>query len=411
MKVSSLKNITEKEGLYEITNFKKQGDFFCNSMVSDEMILPAKSELLFAINTKNENVKRAYNVNGENFLYMGSGRVYKLEQNTLTPFTEINSLTYPTIIKAPINFGNSVLIIDDNNFFVRGDSNGALYLPKGDGYFAYEDMMFVYKDTTLYFACRDDEDYLLKEEFFGRIDINSTLGKILQVGVYDNKLFVVSEYGISTLLLLDSRKDFSLSNTCAIPVAVKKDSVKFIGDKIVFISGKKLCQFYGGKIEYLNFFLQEKDYSINDKAITFLDRYAISVLYKGKEFLYTYSLIEKSEEFFDAENILFEDNGYYYNKITNEFGKLGIGENRLFFWESEKTDFDVLENKTLSQITIFGSGKFELSIENENVKKQYTIVSQKPLERLLISGTKFKISIKSLAPNSTIEKIQIKYRY
>lgn len=410
MKNLSLNSSQINENKFEIDSLRNVTEFFSNARIKEKEILPTKTNNLLNLSCLEDNAKQIYNVNNEIYFYAENGKVFVLKNGTLLPFTELHSLGIPKVIKAPTNFGNSILLIDDSNYLIRGETNGALYLPKGDGYFANEDMMFVFSKNKLLFACRDDEDFLLKERYFGRIDINSSLGDILAIGVFDSKLYVVSEYGISTILLSESREDFKVSSTCAIPLAVKKDSIKFLGDKICFICGKKLCIFSGNKIEYLEFVLEKFDYQIVSPAISFLDRYAVKVLIDNKEYLYCYSTLEKCEEIFDAKDLLFTDGGYYFNKVTKDFGCLDSGENSLFIWESKKLDLGKNGAKYLSSICLIGEGEFELEIVGDNCKKKYKIFAQRTVSRIMCVSINFKFVIKSLSPNSKIEKIEITFR-
>lgn len=411
MKISSIINVAEKESCFSISSFKENSENYSNCIIDSEKILPCASETLFKLSLPNGNVKQIYNLDGEKYLYFGNGKVYKLEENRLVLFAELFSLTSPTIIQAPSNFGNSTLLIDENNFIIRGDTNGAIFMQKGDGYLVFDDMVFAYENSTLYFASKDNDSFLLEENYFGRIDVNSSLGKILYLAIFNNNLYVVSEYGISTLSIMENKKDFKLKEVCAIPVQIKPKSIKQMGEKIYFISGNKLCVFSGGRVDYKDFLLGDKEYAITGDSVDIMGRYCVQYKTKNKDYLYCYNSINMQEENYDMNNLLISEGGYFFNTETNELGILGVGENSKFTWESKFLDFGNIENKFLHSIEIFGSGCFEVQIIGDKMRKTYKVIAEKPLNRLSIYSKKFKLIVKSIEPNSLIEKIKIKYRY
>ncbi len=404
-----LDGIKENCKTKKIKNFLSECDFFYNAECSENRITPTLMETLYSITDNGICVKKIYNVEGKIYYYFENGFLYEGNGNVLKKVAENKFLAPPKIMKAPSNFLNSILFIDGKNAFIRGDFNGKIFVPLGKDYLVVEDTVFLFNENHLYFDCRKDDNFLLKDDCFGRIDVNSSLGSILHLENVGNSIIVFCEYGITALSLLSDKKDYVLEGVVALPLSIRENTIKKIGEDCFFVSGKQLCKFSDKKVTYMPFFMEDKSYSILGQCFSIKDYYCLPINYKGNNYIYMQSAVFGTYKIVTLGDKLWCDNGFLFDRQSCSLQLLETGLNQKFTFITERFDFGNLLNKQIKSICIFGQGEFLITFNGNIESKSYKTKANKILNRINFQANNFSITINSLTDNSTIDEIEINY--
>ncbi|MBQ0099040.1 MAG: hypothetical protein KBS91_00635 [Firmicutes bacterium] len=409
MKDSYFNGVKDNGKVFKLSKFLDNGDFFCEADCSNNRVLPTTIDLLFTIPLLSSSLQKIYNVEGKLYYLYQDGYLYEGNWNTLKKVTENKFTSIVKVLKAPSNFGNSILIIDGKNALIRGEFNGNVYIPEGQEYLIYEDTIFLFNKNSLFFDCHTDDDFLLKDDFFGRIDVPKSLGNIIHLEAVSNKLIVFCEYGISTLSILDDKKDYKLVDSIAMPLSIREKSIKKIGDDCYFVCGKKLCKYYNQKVSFVPFFLENKDYVIFDESFSLNDLYCLPITYNGNNYVYQYSTLCGNQKIVDVNGKHYADGGFVFESATRKVYLLDSGENQTFTWESKSLDFDSEKIKYIKKICVHGKGAFSLSLLGNIENKTFNLNANESFNRLNFKSNKFSVSITSTERNACIDEIEIYY--
>ena len=210
MKDSYFNGVKENCKVFKFSNFLDCGDFFIKAECNNKRIIPSTIDTLFTVPEISSSLQKIYNVDGKFFYYYQDGYLYEGNGNILKKVTENKFIGTPKVMKAPRNFGDSILIIDNKNALIHGEFNGNVYIPEGQEYLIFEDTIFLFNKNSLFFDCHTDDDFLLKDDFFGRIDVPNYLGNIIHLEVIFNKLIVYLFSSSGPTLDIAQRKPRSL---------------------------------------------------------------------------------------------------------------------------------------------------------------------------------------------------------
>ena len=144
MKDTFFTGVKEKNKSYKFKSFLEDCEFFSCAECSCDRIIPILLDEAFTLSIMQSNVSKIYNIDGKLYYYFSNGYLYEGNGNVLKKVTENKFLSVPIVLKAPRNFGDSILIVDEKNALVRGEFNGNVYLPKGQEYLIYEDTVFLF---------------------------------------------------------------------------------------------------------------------------------------------------------------------------------------------------------------------------------------------------------------------------
>lgn len=410
MIITSIRSVKTNEKTYNLKSFIKDTDIFENCICGDGKIEPNKRNVKKSLSVNGLIPLKLYNVDGKLYVYFNDKRLYKIVDNALIRVSETEFKNTPIILKAPVYYDDSIIIIDGDSAFITGKTDGNVYFPKAKGFFVLEDYVFAYNGKSLFFGCRTDDDFLLKDNYFGRIDVGDGLGEIIGITAVKNVLAVFSNYGISTLSMLDNKKDYKLKESVALPLSIREKTIKRIGDSVYFIAGKKLCKYSLSGITFLDCFLEGKDFEIVDEAYCYNDKYCLTVSIQGRRYVYVYSAIDGLEKIIVSDNLLLADGGYCFDKTDNKIYSIEDGTGDLFYWKSKELCFNDNQAKIMSSVTVCGKGEFNLLISGEFGDREYNVSANKKLNGLALFSKSFIFEIDSKTASSLIDGIKIEYR-
>jgi hypothetical protein len=296
----------------------------------------------------------------------------------------------------------------DRDFIFAGNSNG-IYVADNSLIFTQlsasirnAKQMIVF-DKRLFVLDADGRTIHFTEsldllKFEGSIRMDETLGKILSLDVYENKLLIVCENGFNVMDCSFDSSKFRLSTLCRSYEDIIDGSAKVLGDTIFFLTKGGMCQSVRGVISLLDVDVQSaqelcstvfdnKYFLSNGEKMIVIEKFVDSVtIYEGLG-------VRSFERIADGLNhrlaVLTEDNGFVF-QIEN-----GIGTNPCV-WESQ--DFALTYasgNQYVRQVLVKTATDIEVVVIGDRAEQSISVKGSPDIQKLNLNlkGEVFRIRL------------------
>ena len=249
-----------------------------------------------------------------------TGKVwFNLLNSADTTFTEITGkmyivrpvvsvVSYLGIDWVTFSYGNEVYVWrPDQTTFTM--SNG---LPGIGCACEYDNRTFAtsnyYKQSVMYSDQFNPLNITINNVNGGYINFDDDLGACQKIFTFNNRLYVIREYGITQITRGKNKRDFDVVNLIICNSLIYKDTIAFCGDKIMFMCYDGLYEFDGAKTKKITLGIEKllcKDWQAKAMA----------------DYLDGYYYLAFTTKFDDDRTLPAETN---INKINNSFIRVNV---------------------------------------------------------------------------------------
>jgi len=354
-----------------------------------------------------------------NNFYLLLDNEYNLYKLTIYD-TDIN------LIKMDIKFNKMPFIFANNgkiyfyskkdNFIYFEDNNTVISVSNFidlESYCNYQNLSFfvsandIYK---IYYSEKIDIENINEDlSFYNYISVDKKYGKILDVVMLKNNLYVIQQFAISRIWFVSD--EIYLYSNCSINAKILKSTICRLNDYLIFYSTAGLFLFDGNQVNQIFSEITNKISFGDKKATVFNNKYFLStqmnIINDNKNVIIEFDLnkncftIHQFDKITDLYTI--QSNNHYnlvaLNFSNNEYKLLTYDmqnlNNKHKYIKFNKITFDDNLLKSIMNLKIISEGNYFIKISSEISQKLITVNGNLNIANLGISGYAFDIEIYS----------------
>lgn len=224
----------------------------------------------------------------------------------------------------------------------------------------------------------------------GRVYLDRTGGKVLNMFNFEDKIVLVREHGVGTFSAYGTPENFSVGATALLP-SIYKNTAAIVGNKLFVCAADGVYAYGGGKVEKFSFNLAD-DIGQVFYATAYLGRYYI-VCARSKvllrKVLYVIDISEKHAYIVDLAAEVATGGDLLYAFTTSAAYTLAEGGTFKYLCGSE--DFGTSAKKVLKYIDVDCDGAVTLQVSNGTYTRTFSSVKRRAKVRM--SGQSFTVTI------------------
>jgi len=199
----------------------------------------------------------------------------------------------------------------------------------------------------------------------GQFDIEGGYGDIVALATENKKLIIFTSRAIFEFCAIGARTDYTLKRIECDYLNVLENSVRDIGDRIIFVSDRKIYYYKSGKVYLEQSFLGDNDCIITNAPALDGKIYYLPISYKGEEFLFRYDLDNKKYNFITAiSNDLFDGEYPVYKNISMyKIDKVDVQKTPVY---TAKSVLDKTTKKVMVKIIAYVVGSATLTLNGNS---------------------------------------------
>ena len=320
-----------------------------------------------------ENIVRLYSVRDRIFCYGENGGFYEYRSGEFVLIKEALE-TQPIVIAIVIG-GIRKIVVIGSEFCFTVDSPDQLFeqVPFGDCALIKDGRIIVGKGQTLYYG--EEFNFLegsVKVGIDGFIGTPIQEGEIVGVEVYGQETVIIKTGAIYTLVS-NEQTEFGLEKFNLPYLNVHSQTVKTIGDKIIFINDGVPCVYKNRSLSVVDGIFHTVKITPNGRAARIGRNYVLPVIADGKNAFYIYDTATCKEQLIGAPSNVVCDGGYVFDAVNNTLLLIDTngqphGE---LFWKSKSFDFGYAYRKNLVEINLYTNADCVFTVCGEFGEKKF----------------------------------------
>lgn len=315
----------------------------------------------------------------------------------------------------------SNIIIDGNNYLLIIDGAKKAYRVKNGmmveiGEIDAEqvcnngEILFFSKGRKVTFSAFNDmTDFSLEANKGGEFTIEDGYGDIVALATENKNLIIFTKKAIFEFCAIGYHSEYTLRRIECDLLDIYADSVKDMGDKIVFVSNDCIYSYKNGKVYLEESFLKDMGYNIVGYPALCEKIYYIPIMSGGIACLFRYNfnnkkrhLIERlSSQLFDGKYPVYKDNKLY--EIT-----LKSVEKKPVFSIGKISNN--LVKKTIVKVIAYVVGSAKLVISGEEGSRELQLKDGLNEKKIRLQAVNFSMEIIDKSSDFELCEMQVKYK-
>ena len=342
-----------------------------------------------------------------------SGDTYIKKDNTFIYVGKINVSKKPILSTIVIEGVRYPLLIDgDNNAYKIFNENALLLIGEIDADVVCNngEMLFAAKGRTITFSAPNDmTDFTFSIDRAGQITVEDGYGDIISMATENKKLIIFTRKAVFEFNPVGARTDYTLRRIEFDALNVLDGSVKDIGDKIVFISNRKIYYYKGGKIYLEQSYIYDNDFAISGTPAVDNKIYYVAIRANKNNYLLRYDFDNKKFNLVSyLSNYLFD--GIYPVISGDSLYKIELITARdtpVYAQGNAKLD---LNKKIFVKVIAFVVGSGILLLKGDNSSVQISLNKGLNEKKIRLSSVNFSMEILEQSADFEILEMQVKYK-
>lgn len=342
------------------------------------------------------------------YVYTKNNLLIKYDEKTGQTETIAGALGESLIVEEiTINGKNETLMISGGGGYVGTKS---FNIPYGKYSAIHGGRCFTADNNTVSFCAPFDFSEYSYSELSGAFNTQESDGEITGLCSMGEFLYVFCQRAVYKVSLNDN----SIFVLTKLPVTVSQiehGSVKSVGGKILFLSGKKVFAFDGNSVCVVDERMEQLNLSRINGASVCGEKYAINVTVDGNYAQYVLNAVDNSVQIVSAVSSKCTDGGYMVDD-TGKLYKTLLSEGDILggaFWQSKPLYFSSPYAKNLLEISFFLKGQASLKISGDTGISEFLLVDGVNIIRLNSKSRFFTLEFTS-DDCFELKEIAVKYR-
>ena len=385
------------------------------------------------INFKNDDRILVLFSNGEVYewhIYLGTNKMVKIEN--------LNFSKTPFYVNYRLNGEDVILFSTDGVLYVyNGEKVTTFDAPLITSMCIHNERLYAttgYSETELWFSKTfDPTNWNVNLNEAGFIDFRTKAGRLLKVISFGGYLYAFANYGIFRITAFNNQLEMTADSLFVNSGRIIRNSCTECGKYVIYLAEDGFYRFDGSSSVRI---MRELD-----KYLIGIDNEDISAIYHNGKFYASVNLnidgdhakmmvcydlgthefyLAKGLNCYDLEKIEGAQFSFLatliegYNQLgmlDNSGNKFGIPLTKI--WKSNKTDYNVFYEKTLSYISLYTRSDIRVEVESNISKQVITFSGSKFRQKkpVMVKGNTFQITIKSQSRNAEISKVLLEIQY
>ena len=411
MRLNYLKNPSLKTMTFKAEKLDELTAFYYNACINDEMSSSPTFKLVHA--NGNVNIKKCYVFGERLFLFGVDNVLYEYKDGVIDSLT--GKLPSEPLFCEVLHGGYpNIFVLCQNYAFIIGRMIiNSCDIPYCDAMASFNGRIFVGAKDKLYYT----KEFNLSKNMFdyslgGQISFGLEDGDIISLNAVSNYLLVVCERAIYKLIL-NSDLGFGLEKFNVPKLNVYKNSVKDLGDEILFISDGTVYSYKNGSVDKINSKLYGLNVNILGDAKTMGRVYYFPITRKstGKNYVFFIDRSNNREGIISAPNLTDGDGGYLGNNFNLYL--LSHDGDVLFdnvYWESKNLTLESACKKSVIGINVYVTENATMKVFGDFGEKRFYLKKGANVKKMNLFSDNIKIQVISSSNTFALKDLQIKYR-
>ncbi len=370
---------------YKFSSLSNATEIALNCKIGDHLSI---SEKFNAITNFSACVENLYSINDNVYAFTSDGTVLKYNTQARELVTISTAITgVPLIEEIVIGGQNKTLIISPDGAKVDSQS---FSLPYGKYSAIYKGRCFTAQNNTVSFCAPFRFSDYSFDELSGAFNTEQVDGEITGLCCMGEYLYIFCQRAIYKLIL-DDLSIFIVNRLSVTVGEIKHGSVKCVGGKILFVSGRKILSFNGNETSVVDERMEKLCLTIEEGASVCQGKYALNVKVEGCCAQYVYDSLDKSVQIIALWTDVCADDGYTVDqsgKLYKAFFKEGSTQGQML-WQSKPQGFSSGYKKSLLEISASVNGFCRLEVTGDFGSKQYVLSDVTSVVRLNCESRSF----------------------
>lgn len=339
-----------------------------------------------------------YIKNDDKFVFIGNIDVSK---KPILSTIVIQGIIYPLLVDGQ---NNAYKIEENCTLNLIGQIDADVICNNGE-------MLFIAKGRTITFSAPFDmTDFTFSIDRAGQITIEDGYGDIVGMATENKKLIIFTKNAVFEFNAVGERTDYTLKRIEFETLDVLEDSVKDIGDKIAFISDRKIYTYKGGKISLEQSFLFENNCPILSSPAVDKKVYYVPMDLRGNHYLFRYDFEEKKYNFVTWVSSMLLDGNCPIVKDDRLYKINLITSNKILpSYSGCEVKFD-LAKKVFVKVIAYVVGSAILQLKGDKGVCQVKLKSGLNEKKIRMSSVNFSMEILEQSSDFEILEMQVKYK-
>ncbi len=371
--------------------------------------------------------------NGEVYewkIYSGTGQMNKIQG--------LNFDTPPFYVNYRLNSEDTIMFSTEGSLYVyNGEKVDRYDAPKITSMCIHNERLFATtgdSETELWFSKTfDPTNWNVNLDEAGFIDFRSKAGRLLKVISFDGYLYAFANYGIYRITAFNNQLEMTAESLYVNSGRIIRNSVCECGKYVIYLAEDGFYMFNGSSSYRIMTELDKYLKGIDNECISTVYHngrfYASLNLRFGKEMskmIICYDLstrefyLSKGLNAYDLEKV--EGDGFSFLAVLaegySELGtlssdgcKFGIPLTKL--WRSNRSDYGVYGEKTLSYVSLYTRSDVILDFESDLGRKTVVFCGSQTRQKQTVGlkGNTFTVTVKSRSSNAEISKVLLEIQY
>ena len=306
---------------------------------------------------------------------------------------------------------DETLLFGNDNYIVRQKLQPKFTLPMADLGIFHNNVMFIAKDNVLKFGTTFDK---VVDDLPYTFDYTFTTynedGKIVGLMSLKNYLYVICQHSIFKLQHFGKIESLTAEKLSTPYLDIPEKVFCDIDNQGYFVSQNKLHRLSGDKVELVDSYLNNQNYTILNKAFTSDGKYMLPIEVNAKQFTYCFDTETKQEGSFEYRKFFTSKGGYTSKNLIVckvEFSyKNCVGES----YKSIPLDFGNCNNKTVVEVEADITGSANLRLSGDYTDKILVLNSGCNIKKCALTSKKFVLYFENPSIDFYIKSLKIKYK-
>lgn len=371
-----------------------------------------------------------------------NGDVYEWKiysaSGTMTKISGLSFAKTPFYVNYRLNSEDTIMFSTNGSLYVyNGETVSTFNAPEITSMCIHNERLFATTggdETQLWFSKTfDPTNWNVNLDEAGFIDFRTKAGRLIKALSFDGYLYAFANYGIYRINAYNDQLEMSAESLYVNSGRIYRNSITECGRYVIYLAEDGFYRFNGSN-----------SYRIMDgldKYIRGVDNESVSSVYhNGKLYVsinlkisgelvkttvcydvYTQEFyLSKGLNVYDLEKIDGDEFSFLaalsegYSEIgtlSDDGAKFGIPLTKI--WKSNKSDYGVYGEKTLSYLSLYTRSDITVTVKSERSEKTVKIKGSSSRRKILVGvrGNTFTITIKSKSKNAEVSKVLLEIQY
>lgn len=363
--------------------------------------------------------ERLYYAGGRLLAYLSDNKLYIEENGAFTKYSDNSYAAPPDVVAITVNGESKIAVVtEEGAVFSDGQTADIV---KGERYAAINGMFFSAEGRTLYFSAPfDQENFSVNSGGGGQFASMPEDGEITALADAGEYLAVLCKRRAIRLDFAGAQTDYRAERLASpADINVVKNTAAAVGDRIIFISGGFLCEFYKSSVSAVKA-LPFQDYTVTAAACSFGEAYLLPVTVGDEAYTYCYDALTGSEHLLPAYAAYSETGGFVYDFASGkvlglsfsyaESGEQTSGANIAAVSERGAVyDFGSCFKKRLYKAEVHCTGAAVLTVSGESADKTFALKEGCNALRINMTSREFTVRITGFSAGFELKKAAFEY--